>query len=647
MVAVSTTSIGAAGAAMCMFVIFTANVNDGRVLHQQRARAGAALHVTVERAGSLPGDVEAKLLALDAMFEPSTAARRDPQPTPPPPPPPVRQRLGGKPPPAGGFDLSVQSLPTKAQSSTRRSLQAWFDEEQQRTRGAYFAHFDRLRRDNLRKVLAQARVTAEAALAQVPAAYRSIVGDVCAAGADDEERAVCTARGARIVDNLLAHFPGGANQTGIRALNRPAAALQVGAYHARNIAVQSKRRHVTHFEKQYGSKAHFVRLSIAAGVIIERQTIGFRRGRAVYWNKDELVALAWVQSVLNTMPPALRKEITCEVILQEDDRCEAFDPAYNSPALKTTYPTVAFSKNPAWCPHYTVLTWDSIIQSSRLSKKLKHASPPEPALPFEALKSKMSFRGTGWGPDRYLFAMVSNAGVMPYLDVGLTYNNTASCRETMEPLVNGERPNFLQKTAFVQPAAACAAAGGGSPFKSRDLGGSASEKYSLLLDGNSALFRTARALGFPGVPIIHTFSNYSLSYYEDLTPFVHYVPIQANLTVAPHELDHVYHWLEANPAVAKDIATRSSSFAAKNLDDKSGVHYRRDWRIFLRVLSGQYQTPARTLHKRAADLREQPFSCPPSAEGRMDVFAKQGFHPKVVSWAVEFGMHDLACGAQK
>lgn len=66
-------------------------------------------------------------------------------------------------------------------------------------------------------------------------------------------------------------------------------------------------------------------------------------------------------------------------------------------------------------------------------------------------------------------------------------------------------------------------------------------------------------------------------YNDDLKPFVHYIPVKADLS----DLQEKYDWAEANPEKAKEIAANALEYAKTHLTREAAIqHYSKiilDW----------------------------------------------------------------------
>lgn len=85
-------------------------------------------------------------------------------------------------------------------------------------------------------------------------------------------------------------------------------------------------------------------------------------------------------------------------------------------------------------------------------------------------------------------------------------------------------------------------------------------KYQLAIDGTVAPYRMPFLLG-GGSLIFKPHSKYFEHFYNDLEPYVHYIPVKSDLS----DLVEKIMWAEQNPDKAKAIAHNGQQFANENL----------------------------------------------------------------------------------
>ncbi|KAJ9464676.1 hypothetical protein DIPPA_27008 [Diplonema papillatum] len=511
-----------------------------------------------------------------------------------------------------------------------------FAKQQAATKAEYYARFADIREENLAELR---RREEEQPLAGLEPRFARAISTVCDLEEDSEEKKMCERRGRRMVENIRQEY-------GRLSFTHRDAAKQFRQYSMRTLKIAEEEEMAG---QKFRVKSHFMKVMVASGRIVSHDTAGFKKYKKSFFNVQEAIALAWLEGVLRTLPSGNRASITCEVLLQVDDRCGLFNPDRNKHRLPRVYPLVAYSKRTDWCPHITTLMWDSIVQQGYFNSSEPEATPR--AVDIKSLKSKMTFRGSGWGPERYFFAAVSASRLLPYVDAGIsTWRHT--CKKSIAPVYQGKHVNLLAKTPYTNPAKACGPSGqedDASTWKPQrafrekvnGLEIARNEKYLLLVDGFSALFRLAPNLKLPGIVFLHPHSRYELPYYPDLLPFVHYVPLSIALNDALSDLDHAYHWLEENPDIAEDIATRSTRFAKKHVNEDSAKHYKRDWHVFLNVMSEMYTTPSAELSE-AVDDDGKPFGCAVSQSTR---YVFRHFHETTIALATKHELARLACGS--
>eukprot|EP00659_Diplonema_papillatum_P003139 gene3139-4946_t len=509
-----------------------------------------------------------------------------------------------------------------------------FAKRQAASRAESYARFAAIREENLAKLRVRGQ---ERPLAGLEPRFARAISTVCDLEEDSEERQMCERRGRRKVENIRQEYSGRLSFT------HEDAKAQFEEYAQRTVKMAKDEERAG---QTFRIKSHFVKVMIASGRIVGHHTAGYKKYGKSYFSNQEAVALAWLEGVLRTLPLGNRDSITCEILLQVDDMCNMFNPRRNSPKLSRSYPLVAYSKRPDWCPHITTLMWDSIVQHGFFNATAPQEDAPREVVDFRSLKSRMTFRGSGWSRERYFFAAVSASRLLPYVDAGIT-NWRHTCRKNIGPVFQGLDTNVLRRTPYANPITACGPNGQENNASSwtpqrafkKQVSGlevARNEKYLLLVDGFSALFRLAPNLKLPGIVFLHPHSRYELPYYPDLLPFVHYVPLRLALNQALSDLDHAYHWLEENPDIAEDIATRSTRFAKKHVSEDSSKQYKREWHVFLAILNEMYTTPPEEVEA-AVDPHARPFSCASNT-------TFQVFHPAVKSFAAKHELPRLACG---
>jgi hypothetical protein len=93
-------------------------------------------------------------------------------------------------------------------------------------------------------------------------------------------------------------------------------------------------------------------------------------------------------------------------------------------------------------------------------------------------------------------------------------------------------------------------------------------QYKYLIDvpgvGYSA---RVKLLLFSGRPLFYVIRSENESYFKDLKPFKHYIPVRADLS----DLEEKYQWAEKNPDVARQIAQNALEYAKNNLTTRAAV----------------------------------------------------------------------------
>ncbi len=90
-------------------------------------------------------------------------------------------------------------------------------------------------------------------------------------------------------------------------------------------------------------------------------------------------------------------------------------------------------------------------------------------------------------------------------------------------------------------------------------------KYLIDIDGNSCSYsRMAWILNSNSLLMKHT-SSYKQWYYDQMQPYVHYLPIAENFS----NLTEQYQWAEANSELAQAIAENGRKFAKQTFNENS------------------------------------------------------------------------------
>jgi len=94
-------------------------------------------------------------------------------------------------------------------------------------------------------------------------------------------------------------------------------------------------------------------------------------------------------------------------------------------------------------------------------------------------------------------------------------------------------------------------------------------KYQLLIDGNSCAYSRAYWQLFSECVLFKQSSSSIQWYYRGLQPFVHYIPLQADLNDLPQWI----LWAQKHDKECRQIADRAHAFARKNLSHEQVLEY--------------------------------------------------------------------------
>lgn len=94
-------------------------------------------------------------------------------------------------------------------------------------------------------------------------------------------------------------------------------------------------------------------------------------------------------------------------------------------------------------------------------------------------------------------------------------------------------------------------------------------KFQFWIDGNTASYSASGWRFFINSVVIKPMSENVQWYYGGLQPYVHFVPVEANLS----NLVATLEWLKANDSVAKEIARHAVTFARESLTVEANMRY--------------------------------------------------------------------------
>ena len=195
--------------------------------------------------------------------------------------------------------------------------------------------------------------------------------------------------------------------------------------------------------------------------------------------------------------------------------------------------------------------WQKQYLKDETSSHVSHES-------FAERKSKAYWRGSLCGPDdmtnfsEYPRAMLLRiaANRSDLFDVGITGidDSSRAISEHLERVTEDYRPVIQPPDDFA--------------FSLRNF------KFLLSLDGVTVSWRGRALLQAGGIMILQD-SPMGEHFYNDLIPWIHFVPVKADLS----DLVSVLEWLKANPDKAEDIALAGSRFAEEKLTDEATTCY--------------------------------------------------------------------------
>ena len=232
----------------------------------------------------------------------------------------------------------------------------------------------------------------------------------------------------------------------------------------------------------------------------------------------------------------------------------------------------------------------------------RHNTPPHIALPyqesrsfqvfpgeppnvsFEQLKDAAVYRGSYYKEFRGQLSIIAGLELVPGLDVGVfpikNHLEHAHCVEYARGLV---RDHLLESSA--DPEMACRKA---LSLKPMPFNAMLHYRYVLSIDGHAAVLRFPHAMKGPGVVITMT-DQWEEYFFEDVIPYVHFVPVTTERTEMLHNVSHTMAWLRENQGVAKDIAKESTRWVKLHKTIHTDHLY---YKLFYALLNCIIQQPA-------------------------------------------------------
>eukprot|EP01061_Rhynchopus_euleeides_P022254 TRINITY_DN36267_c0_g1_i1.p1 TRINITY_DN36267_c0_g1~~TRINITY_DN36267_c0_g1_i1.p1 ORF type:complete len:312 (+),score=82.22 TRINITY_DN36267_c0_g1_i1:351-1286(+) len=123
-------------------------------------------------------------------------------------------------------------------------------------------------------------------------------------------------------------------------------------------------------------------------------------------------------------------------------------------------------------------------------------------------------------------------------------------------------------------------------------------RYPLAIDGVGAVLRIVALLQGSGV-VLGLQLDYKEYWFPDIVPFVHYVPITADMHSLRQNLTDTLQWLESNPDIAQNISQAGRRFVLKH---KTTLSDFRQWKTYFELLAAAWVGPSSPPH---------PQHCPP------------------------------------
>ncbi len=283
----------------------------------------------------------------------------------------------------------------------------------------------------------------------------------------------------------------------------------------------------------------------------ERQLVRYKiRGNQIavsdYLNPPPATSLRiqWVTEAI--------ERLAKEVSLPDTDFIVTMHDALDNQPLEA--PVFAFAKDPATSP-MVVLIPDFEALHGRPST-LRHVMAANARFPWETKWEKSVWRGSRTGS-------VAGAAFTP--ESFLQYPRSKTVHLSLEnpELIDARFTTHAQE-------------GGELHARFPDyFGNFLSEqdqipyKYQLLIDGNSCAYAGAYWRWFSNCVVLKQSSTNIQWYYEALSPFVHYIPVDHDMGNLVERL----RWARDHDAEAKSISMQAQGFALENLNDYRIMQY--------------------------------------------------------------------------
>jgi len=201
---------------------------------------------------------------------------------------------------------------------------------------------------------------------------------------------------------------------------------------------------------------------------------------------------------------------------------------------------------------HAILIPDFNLQDAKYADELIAIERACAALPFDERLDMIKWRGTLSGPDQPTIDNLAEFPRYTLLRISLKHPGILDARLTTDYNLYGSEPVTALRLHLEQMF--------GRPAPELPAEGFVSYKYLVSLDGAVAAWRRVPTILASGsVLLLH--HRWKQFFYPALKPWVHYVPLQNDLS----DLIERYYWLANHPSQAKVIAENGQRFAREIL----------------------------------------------------------------------------------
>ena len=393
---------------------------------------------------------------------------------------------------------------------------------------------------------------------------RIVVASICAAVVGGEERMMCQKRGARLSKRLAPYETISRTQS--------------------EYLIQHHR--LPHDE-------HGVRVFIVEGKIHSWETFnapeeGVKRSgyTRCYLSAAIGVILEGIKGGISNA----RQTFDVVVLFTDASRCAVHGKCTFNSAKPPPYPVVTYSASNRNCPKHIPLAWMNVLQDHRARRE-----PPR----WEDLKPEVLLRGQAWNAQRFQLAFLTQfvrdiAGVK--IDVRLQPFPDATNRTCIKT-VNAHIKSRAIDVDLVEAAggirAVCAldpTATNRSVFTTKSLAWDdmVQAKYLLAVDGYGATARFPFLMKASGV-VLGLQVEYEESYFPDVIPFVHYLPLTHDVTKLEANLSATLSFLQQNDNLAKNISDEATLWVTKH---RTRVTDQREWKLYFALMARRWEAGA-------------------------------------------------------